>query len=402
MKLSIGPGALVAAGFIGPGTVTACTLAGANFGYALIWSLVFATVATIILQEMAARLGITSGKGLAAAMTAPENGPFVKWSVILLGVSALAVGNSAYEAGNLAGGALGLEALFGSAGLSHRFIVLILAVTAAGFLIFGHYKHIEKLLIGLVLMMSVAFAGSVLITRPDLSGWLAGLRPGIPHGGLLAAIALIGTTIVPYNLFLHASTVRDKWRDGSSESLRAARTDTIVSIGLGGLISILILSTAAASLFGSGISVSSAADMAVSLEPSYGPAAKYLVGIGLFGAGLSSAITAPLATAYALSEFGGLRRNGRAFRMIALSVLLIGTCVALLGARPVNVILFAQVANGLILPVIATFLLVTMNRRRLLGIHVNSWLANALGSAVVVITFALGLRLILRALNGWS
>ena len=97
MKLKIGPGALVAAGFIGPGTVTACTLAGANFGYALIWALVFATFATIILQEMAARLGIVSGKGLAAAMTAPENGPIIRWSIVILGVSALAVGNAAWR-----------------------------------------------------------------------------------------------------------------------------------------------------------------------------------------------------------------------------------------------------------------------------------------------------------------
>ena len=402
MKLSIGPGALVAAGFIGPGTVTACTLAGADFGYALIWALVFATLATIILQEMAARLGIVSGKGLAAAMTAPENGPIVKWSIILLGVSALAVGNSAYEAGNLAGGALGLEALFHSTGVSHRLIVLVLSATAAGFLLFGHYKHIEKLLIGLVLMMSVAFAGSVLLTRPDLSGWISGLKPVIPDGGLLTAIALIGTTIVPYNLFLHASTVRDKWPNGSAEALRAARTDTAISIGLGGFVSILILSTAAASLFGSGITVSSAAEMAISIEPAYGPLAKYLVGIGLFGAGLSSSITAPLATAYALSEFGGFQRTGRLFRGIALGVLAIGTLIALLGVRPVKVILFAQIANGLILPVIAAFLLIAMNRKRLLGSHVNSWLANMLGIGVVAITFGLGLRLILRALNVWA
>lgn len=402
MKLAIGPGALVAAGFIGPGTVTACTLAGANFGYALIWALVFATVATIVLQEMAARLGIVSGQGLAAAMTAPENGAIVRWSIIVLGVSALAVGNSAYEAGNLAGGALGLEGVLGTYGVSHKMIVLALSATAAAFLLFGHYRHIEKLLIGLVLLMSAAFAGSVLVTRPDLSGWIGGLRPAIPDGGLLTAIALIGTTIVPYNLFLHASTVRDRWPARSAESLKAARTDTAVSIGLGGLVSILILSTAAASLFGSGIAVSSAADMAVSIEPTYGPLARYLVGIGLFGAGLSSSITAPLATAYALSEFGGFKRNGRVFRTIALAVLLIGTIIALLGVRPVKVILFAQVANGLILPVIVTFLLVAMNRKGLLGDHVNGWLANLLGVAVLIITYGLGLRLILRALNVWS
>ncbi|HBX93111.1 MAG TPA: manganese transporter, partial [Hyphomonas sp.] len=175
-----------------------------------------------------------------------------------------------------------------------------------------------------------------------------------------------------------------------------------ISIGLGGIVSILVLSTAAASLFGSGIAVSSAADMASSIEPAYGPFAKYLVGVGLFGAGLSSSITAPLATSYAMSEFGGFPRNGRVFRGIALTVLIVGTAVALLGVRPISIILFAQIANGLILPIIAVFLLIAMNRRGLLGDHVNSWLTNLLGMAVVVITFGLGLRLILRALNVWS
>lgn len=401
MKISIGPGALVAAGFIGPGTVTACTLAGANFGFALIWALVFATISTIILQEMSARLGIMSGKGLASAMTAPENGPIVRWTIIILGVSALAVGNSAYEAGNLAGGALGIEALLSGGSATHKLIVVALSVTAAGFLLFGRYRHIEKLLIGLVVVMSASFVGSIVITRPDLGEMIKGFAPSIPEGGLLTAVALIGTTIVPYNLFLHASTVRDKWSDGSAESMKAARADTIASIGLGGIISILILSTAASALFGSGIAVSSAADMALSIEPAYGSAAKYLVGIGLFGAGLSSSITAPLATAYALTEFGGIRQDGRIFRVIALGVLLIGTFIALIGVKPVQVILFAQIANGLILPIIATFLLVAMNRKKLLGPHVNTVLPNVLGGLVVLITFGLGLRLILRALNVW-
>ena len=401
MKITIGPGALVAAGFIGPGTVTACTLAGANFGFALIWALVFATISTIILQEMSARLGIMSGKGLASAMTAPENGPIVRWTIIILGVSALAVGNSAYEAGNLAGGALGIEALLSGGSATHKLIVVALSVTAAGFLLFGRYRHIEKLLIGLVVVMSASFVGSIVITRPDLGEMIKGFAPSIPEGGLLTAVALIGTTIVPYNLFLHASTVRDKWSDGSAESMKAARADTIASIGMGGIISILILSTAASALFGSGIAVSSAADMALSIEPAYGSAAKYLVGIGLFGAGLSSSITAPLATAYALTEFGGIRQDGRIFRVIALGVLLIGTFIALIGVKPVQVILFAQIANGLILPIIATFLLVAMNRKKLLGPHVNTVLPNVLGGLVVLITFGLGLRLILRALNVW-
>lgn len=401
MKLGLGPGALVAAAFIGPGTVTACTIAGVSFGYALIWALVFATASTVILQEMSARLGIAGGMGLAAALAHTSNGPAFRWAAILLGVSALAVGNAAYEAGNLAGGALGAEAVLGLTSGARVYIVLGLSTLAAAFLLLGRYRHLEALLVTLVVLMSLAFAGSALITRPDLVAIGRGLIPAVPDGGLLTAVALIGTTIVPYNLFLHASTAREKWSASPEEGLRQARRDTGLSIGLGGLISILIVTTAAASLFGTGIQVSSAGDMALAIEPAYGPIARYLVGAGLLAAGLSSAITAPLATAYAMTEFAGAKPSGTLHKGVALGVLAIGTLVAVSGLKPVTVILFAQVANGLLLPIIAVFLLITMNRKAILGSHTNSLRANVLGGIVVLITFGLGLRLVLRAINVW-
>ena len=111
---NFGPGVLVAAAFIGPGTVTACTLAGANFGFALIWALVFATIATIILQDMAARLGTGARLGLGEALMQSAPAPAIKWATGGLVFAALLIGNCAYEGGNLSGGALGLDALFGA------------------------------------------------------------------------------------------------------------------------------------------------------------------------------------------------------------------------------------------------------------------------------------------------
>ncbi len=401
MKLSLGPGALVAAAFIGPGTVTACTLAGANFGYALVWALVFATVATVILQDMAARLGVGARLGLGEAlMQSVGTGP-LKWVVGLLVFAALAIGNGAYEAGNLAGGALGAEAIFGVDGIDRRLIILALSLLAAGALIHGKYKRLEQLLISLVLVMSAAFILSAIIVRPDLTAFAAGLIPSIPSGGLLTTIALIGTTIVPYNLFLHAAATRQKW--ASVDGVKAARTDTMVSIGFGGLVSILIIATAAAALFQSGIKVENATDMARSIEPAFGTAARYLVGIGLLAAGLTSAITAPMATAYALSEMlgGDPARRKTLFRYTALAVVIAGAGISLLGLKPVSLILIAQYANGLLLPIIAIFLLIVMNRKALLGEHANGLASNLAGGAVVAVTLGLGLRAIMRAAGVW-
>lgn len=392
-----GPGVLVAAAFIGPGTVTACTLAGSNYGFALIWALVFATIATIILQDMAARLGAGAGLGLGEALMRSVSMPYARWAVGLLVFAALLIGNCAYEGGNLAGGALGLDAVLAAASPGQGPLVALLAIIVALAVLIGRYALLEKLLIALVVIMSAAFILSAVYVRPDIGAFLQGLRPRIPDGATLTAIALIGTTIVPYNLFLHAAAARRKWTSGNG--VGAARTESVISIGLGGLVSILILSTAASSLFKSGMEVTNAADMARAIEPAFGDAARYLVGIGLFAAGLTSAITAPMATAFALSEMvgGDAERRSKLFRLTALLVVIVGAAISLSSIRPVSMILIAQYANGLLLPITAAFLLIVMNRKDLLGSHTNGLAANLAGAGIVLFTLALGLRSILRA-----
>ena len=388
----LGPGVLVTAAFIGPGTVTTSTLAGANYGYALLWVLLFATFATIILQEMAARLGTVTQKGLAEVLLDALRHSTWKWPLILLIGIALFAGNSAFEAGNLAGAALGVDAILPG---TFRSAIVVLVLLSGLVLIKGNYQQIERLLVALVLLMAIAFVLTFIVVKPDLGAMLSGMfKPSMPSGSLLTIIALIGTTVVPYNLFLHASAAKNRW--SGAKDLQAAKTDTILSIGLGGLIAVLIVSTASASLFAKGISVNSANEMAIQFEPLFGFWAKYLMGVGLFAAGLSSAITAPLATAYALSDISQLTGEAklRAFRWISLSVLIIGAGFALADIKPIKVILLAQFANGLLLPIVTGFLLFAMNHRDLLGDYANSRTANILGAAVFIFTAFLGLRVI--------
>ena len=396
----VGPGVLVAAAFIGPGTVTACTLAGANYGYALLWALLFATIATIILQEMSARLGTITQQGLGEILINELQNSIFRWPLIGLLLIALYGGNAAYEAGNLAGGALGIQAIFGDSSLLTSVAITGLAAFGIFVLVKGSYKDIEKVLIGLVLTMGVAFILTFFVVQPSMLGMFSGMfKPSIPGDSLLTVIALIGTTVVPYNLFLHASAAKSRWK--GSEGLKAAKTDTVISIGLGGLVAILITSTAAASIYANALSVESAADMAVQFEPLFGSLAKYLLGIGLLAAGLSSAITAPLATSFAVSELlkieGG--ENSVAFKAIGVSILIIGSTLALTGIKPIKLILLAQFANGLLLPIVACFLLFALNRKSVLGKYANGTAANVLGGSVVIFTTALGVRLILKALG---
>ncbi|MBB5517757.1 Nramp family divalent metal transporter [Amphiplicatus metriothermophilus] len=399
---SIGPGAIVAAAFIGPGTVTTATLAGAHYGYALVWALLFATLAAIVLQEMAVRLGVVARLGLGeAALSAFANAPVARIMISALIIAALYVGNAAYEGGNIAGAALGAQAALPDA--SPRPVVAgAIAAGACALLYFGGYRAIERALIGMVVLMSLCFLATAIIVRPDLGALLAAAaRPRLPDGALLVALGLIGTTIVPYNLFLHAAAARAKWAD--ARGLGDARFDASLSIGAGGIVSILVLTTAAASLFGSGTVIESAADMARQLEPLAGAAATWLLAAGLFAAGLTSAITAPLATAYAASEIFRFRSDPKApaFRLVALSVVGAGAAAAIAGERPVRLILFAQAANGLLLPLIACFLLYAANRRALLDGHANGLAANIAGGAVILLAALLGARTLGRVFGLW-
>jgi manganese transport protein len=402
MKLSRyrpGPGMMVSAAFIGPGTVTACTLAGANFGFALLWALVFATITTIILQSFAIRIALVTQLGLAEAMLKSVASPIVRALAALLLISALVLGNAAYEAGNMSGAALGLEAINGGPlafGIAP--IIITIALFASAMLIFSKPKWIENVLILLVLLMSAAFLLTFLLIRPDLGALLQGFVPTIPDGGLMTAIALIGTTIVPYNLFLHAASVRERW---DAEQLPEAQLDNTISIGIGGLVSMTILATAAASLFGRGKTIENAVDMAQQLTPLFGSMATITLGAGLFAAGLTSAITAPLATGYIVQEIFKSSNSRRPFQIGALIVIVSGTFAALLGYRPVELIFVAQIANGLLLPIIAIFLLRLANNKKLLGQYANGLKANILGAAILLITTALGFRLIARALGFW-
>lgn len=389
---SLGPGLLVTAAFIGPGTVTTASLAGARFGFDLMWAVAFAVAATIVLQEMSARVGLVSGAGLGEAVRSMFRAPALRGASAALVIVAIGLGNAAYQAGNITGASMGLDAVVG--GGLRVWTLAVIGMTLV-LLAAGRYRFIERILIALVALMSVVFVITACMVRPRFSEVASGLlEPSIPEGSLTTVIALIGTTVVPYNLFLHASSVRQKWPAGipREEALRASRIDTVVSISLGGLITVAIL-VAAAGAFSRGTSLKDAAAMARQLEPLLGPAATAFFAVGLFAAGVTSAITAPLAAAYAVAGIMGWPPHLRDARLrgVWLAVLLIGAIFAFTGRQPVETIQFAQAANGLLLPVIAVLLLVAVNRSDLMGEHRNRALSNVAGVVVVAVAAGLGL-----------
>ena len=384
-----GPATLVTAAFIGPGTVTVCTLAGARFGFDLLWALLFSTFATIVLQEMAARLGWVTQSGLGRAIRDYYQAGASRIVFFFVVVSAIIIGNAAYEAGNIGGAVLGLDALLKPV----PFWPLVIGVLAFLSLWFGRYKVVSTLLVALVILMSLCFFITALMLRPDVGALLSGLLPlHFPGGSLLTIVALVGTTVVPYNLFLHAAAVSEKY--GPDTSLSDIRSENAIAIGLGGLISIAIVVASSAAFYERDVSIESAADMAVQLEPLLGRGSTVLMGLGLFAAGISSAITAPLAAALAARGLFGWTKDWRSgrFRAVWVGVLAIGVTFASLGIRPVLLIQFAQVANGVLLPVIAVFLLFLSNKRAVMGDYCNRVWHNVAGGFVILVALVLTLR----------
>ena len=391
--MRFGPGLMVTAAFIGPGTLTTASIAGAGHGLTLVWALGFSILTTLVLQEMAVRLGIMGNRGLADALRESLAHPLVRGPVMLLIVAAIGVGNAAYEGGNLVGAALGAAALLGG---SVPVYAVTIGALAAVLLATGSYRLIEGVLAALVAVMSLVFLTSLAMDPPDASLFAGPVLPwNLPPDALLTVLALIGTTVVPYNLFLHAGAVGERWR-GEADRPRAlaeARWDSGLAIGLGGLVTFAIMSTAAVAFFGSNTELS-ASNLASQLEPLLGRHAQLFFATGLLAAGMTSAITAPLAAAWAVSGALGWERGlaDPRTRLVWALVLAAGILFAALQTRPLVAILFAQAANGLLLPVVAAALVWVMNRPDLLGGHCNGRIGNLLGALIVGITLALGLR----------
>ena len=395
----VGPGAVVAAAFIGPGTVTTCTVSGASYGYTLLWALLFSTISVIVLQSMASKLCIVKKVGLGEALREKYTGKGVRILLAILVIGAVFIGNVAYETGNISGGILGLQAIWPSLGKIP--VAIFVFAVAAGLLLSGKYDIVEKVLTALVVLMGILFLITAIAVKPNFGEVLKGLFvPRVPqmNRAWFYVTGLIGTTVVPYNIYLHASSSAKKWgKDGDKdEALKTSLTDSILSIGLGGIISMCIVITAAVCYDGSGTAaIASGKAMAEQLKPILGSWATVAFGIGLFAAGMSSAITAPLAAAFASSGILGWGEDMKKKRFMAIwgIVLIFGlVAVCTLGASPTEIILFAQAANAFLLPITAILLMIVCNDKKYMDGHGNGLVINILGVIVLAVTLLIAFR----------
>lgn len=395
---AMGPGVLIVGSFIGPGTVTSSTRAGSQYGFTLFWCILFSVIAVIVMQGMAARLGVITQEGLAENLKHDfSEHPVMRNILCGLVAVAIAVGGFAYMGGDLTGTALGISAL---TGISTKIIApvwgvcILLLLNLAG----DAVKYLEKLMGVCVTIMAVVFLVTMVIVRPDIGALMRGCIPTIPSGGIMTCLSLIGTTVVPYNMFLHAASAKRTWH--TPEELPLCAFGTTIPMIVGGVVTGAIMVTSATVMHG--MDVNNAMDMAVQLEPTLGSLAQPFMAVGLIAAGVSSAVCTPMGVSYVLAGLFGWNtdRSDKRYTIANAAVLITGIVIAALGTNPLGLIMTAQAVNGIVLPVVVGVTLYLTSRSRIMGKYKNSTIANILGLAIFAISLVLGLSSFIGVFTG--
>jgi manganese transport protein len=336
---------VISAAFIGPGTVTTSVSAGANYGLSLLWAVTFATFGCIALQEISARITIASGLTFGESLLkkfGPRNGRALQWVV---GGSVI-FGCAAYEAGNILGAVAGLNLL---TGLSNTLLTILVTAVSVLVLWIGGKAWISNLMMLLVVIMGVAFA-ALAVSQDFNVIELAGsvITPVVPPGSEMIVLGLIGTTIVPYNIFMGAGISK-------GQTIPLMRVGLAVSVAIGGAITAAILIA--------GISINSFnsfGEIANAMNQQVGAWGGYALALGLFAAGFSSAITSPYASSLIATTVFNFSSEWKV-KLTWLLVLLTGFIFGISGVKPIPVILAVQALNGLILPLITMYLIIIVN-----------------------------------------
>ncbi|MBN8652228.1 MAG: divalent metal cation transporter [Cytophagales bacterium] len=372
---------VISAAFIGPGTITTAITAGASFQLSLLWAVVFATVACIVLQEVSARVIISSGLTFGECVQQRFGAGWVKW---LVAVPVL-LGCAAYEAGNILGAVSGLALLTSG---STKLFTIIITVLAATILWRGGSKLISNVMMFLVVIMAIAFAVLAFKATFSFSELLkASVVPQLPVGSEWIALALVGTTIVPYNIFMGSAISK-------GNTIPLMRIGLTVSVINGGVITACIL--LAGTVAGTFTSFPALAEI---LKNNSGSWAAVALGVGLFAAGFSSAITSPYAASLIASTVLGSENKNR-IRLVWAAVLLIGFGFGISDVKPIPVILAVQAMNGFVLPLLAYFLIIMVNDSRLVKPeHQHAFWYNAILLLIFGTTALIGINNIDKAIS---
>jgi Mn2+/Fe2+ NRAMP family transporter len=392
-----GPGLISANAGNDAGGILTYASAGSQFGYRMLFLMVLITVGLVVVQEMCSRLGVYTGKGLGGLLREQFSVQRSTFALILL-----LVANAGLTVSEFAG----VGAAFDIWGVSKYVSVPIAAVAVWALTVFGTYSKAERLFLILTLAF-LAYPIAAFLAHPGAKQVFSNLLwPHFlhTHSFLVLSVALIGTTITPYMQFYVASAVVDKGVRPADYA--GERVDTVSGAIWSDVISIFIIIATAAAIGGTG-PLQSAEEAAKALKPVVGPAAPALFGLGLLGASLLAASVVPLSTSYAIADAIGRPRSiSNSFRQAPLFYglftlqIVVGAAVALAPGNLVSLAVNAQVLNGIITPLLLTYVLILANRRTVLGAAVNGRIFRVVATVSVVVIGALSFVVLLQTVVG--
>jgi len=372
------------------------SVAGASFGYGLLWTLFLSTFALAVVQEMVGRMGAVTGKGLADLIRER-----FRARLTMLVMTLLVIANWANTVGDFAGVAGAMEVF----NASRYFVIPLAALLVLLLVVRGNYRVVERVFLGATLIYGTYIVSAILARPPWGEVLRATVTPSFRWDPAFVAmsIGVVGTTIAPWMQFYQQAAVVDKGL--TADEYRYTRLDTYLGMITTNVIAFFIVVACGATLFVHGVEIRDARDAALALAPLAGRYASILFALGLLNAAVFSVAIIPLSTAYAVCEaFGweaGLDRSVRDapvfFGIFGTMVVASGLFVLIPGLPLVRVMLLSQILNGILLPFILVFLLVLANDAHLMGAYRNSPWFN--GVAVVTVAVMIGLGLLLLRLS---
>ncbi len=393
LLIILGPGIITANVDNDAGGITTYSIAGAHYGYGLLWMLPLVVLALIIVQEMSARLGIVTGKGLGDLIRERLG---LRATAVLLGL--LLIANLANTVSEFAGVAASME-IFGVT----KFLSVPLAALVVWLIIVkGNYKSVERVFL-VASLIYLTYIASGVLARPVWNDVLrAAVTPSFHFdaGYVTLFVTVIGTTIAPWMQFYQQASIVDKGLKPADLSYE--RLDVLVGSVFAVGVAAFIVIACAATIFAGGLRIDTAKDAALALRPLAGPYAATLFALGLLNASVFSAAILPLSTAYVVCEAFGWEsgvdrrlREAPVFFGIYTALIILGAGIILLPIRSlIQTMLASQTLNGVLLPVILVVMLVLINDRRIMGRFANGRLLNMVTGTMVVVLILLTLLLL--------
>ncbi|MBU2647629.1 Nramp family divalent metal transporter [bacterium] len=395
----LGPGFIVTVGFIDPGNWATNIEGGSKFGYQLLWVITLSTMMLVVIQHMAAKLGIATGKSLAVNIRENFSSPVS----FFLGVT-IVLACVATDVAELIGGAIGFNLLFGIPLWLGALVTVLLEIF---FIISQRYHRLERIIIGFLAIIGICYLIEILIVNPDWSLIATAMViPNVDRSSIYVAMAILGAVVMPHNIFLHSNVIHSRnWgisEDEKRKLIKYEKIDTLSAMFMGWIVNSAMIIVAAAVFFHHNVAVDSIEQASATLKPLAGPLAGLLFAIALIFAGVGSSITSSMAEVNVITGFLGKPEDPRTF-LYKISVFITAIpsfLIILFSLDTFRILIFSQVILSIQLPFTLIPLLMLCRKQKVMGVFRSNIIEFGIAGIISGIVILLNIYLLYATILG--